>query len=440
MKAKHKQISQWLRVILAGFCGMSLVSCDGTRQQESDTQALSDIVQDAIEDTTLPDIQYVDIAKEISVSDLGEQQDVVVPDVVVSDSAADMIDAVAVSDTLDAGAVDAIPDVFECEPVSCTLFCEYGFQLDNHGCPICACRDCRMANDCHQTMTCNDPVCTMSGSCLCECKQPVSQPTWPCGWLDVVVPYCTCTEEKGVVCDSDAHYACPNVCKPGDFMEFSCPSESVVDPPPCWCDGISRKPTCHPVCIADGALGEGYYDSCTTQLIKNMDCANVKTPDGMVQQCPAICGAIGSKSEGWYMGCATGGLIIWADCAPLWECPSDVTAACGIDTCSVGTGSSFSCGSKTNDVPWCSCKPQGALHCEPVCGFAGTKSEGWYDSCTGVLIKQMSCKECGTSCDLVGTKSEGWYSTCGDGLIAWDNCGNKFGTWTCNITPWNLCH
>lgn len=68
--------------------------------------------------------------------------------------------------------------------------------------------------------------------------------------------------------------------------------------------------------------------------------------------------------------------------------------------------------------------------CPPKCRFTGTRSEGWYDSCTGERIKWANCEGCKAVCLGKGTRSEGWYSVCKgqeasmgtDRLIKW-GCG-----------------
>jgi len=68
--------------------------------------------------------------------------------------------------------------------------------------------------------------------------------------------------------------------------------------------------------------------------------------------------------------------------------------------------------------------------CPPKCLHIGTRSEGWYDSCTGERIKWDFCSTCRAVCLKKGTRSEGWYRYCGreapvadfDHLIKWD-CG-----------------
>ena len=67
--------------------------------------------------------------------------------------------------------------------------------------------------------------------------------------------------------------------------------------------------------------------------------------------------------------------------------------------------------------------PAPQTRCKPVCKAIGTSSEGWYDSCTGKLIKYANCRGCEAVCKNVGTRSEGWYSSCNGELIVYARCG-----------------
>ncbi|MBN1418883.1 MAG: dockerin type I repeat-containing protein [Planctomycetes bacterium] len=60
--------------------------------------------------------------------------------------------------------------------------------------------------------------------------------------------------------------------------------------------------------------------------------------------------------------------------------------------------------------------------CRPVCLHIGTRSEGWYDGCTGELFQWAFCADCEPICRLCGSKSEGWYDSCTGELITWDSC------------------
>jgi hypothetical protein len=75
------------------------------------------------------------------------------------------------------------------------------------------------------------------------------------------------------------------------------------------------------------------------------------------------------------------------------------------------------------------CLPRAA--CRPRCGAVGSRSEGWYDGCTGELICWTSCAGAEATCGAIGSRSEGWYSSAGTGsgcgggaLIRWDRCAS----------------
>ena len=66
--------------------------------------------------------------------------------------------------------------------------------------------------------------------------------------------------------------------------------------------------------------------------------------------------------------------------------------------------------------------PCAPVSCQPQCLNIGTRSEGWYDGCTGELINWSFCGGCVAECSEVGSQSEGWYSSCGE-PIRWERCG-----------------
>lgn len=74
------------------------------------------------------------------------------------------------------------------------------------------------------------------------------------------------------------------------------------------------------------------------------------------------------------------------------------------------------------------CGPVGP--CRPECRAIGSRSEGWYDSCTDELIGWAPCDGCEAQCDAIGSRSEGWYDSCGAGmngagLILWAECAEE---------------
>jgi|GEM_PF-5859788 len=78
---------------------------------------------------------------------------------------------------------------------------------------------------------------------------------------------------------------------------------------------------------------------------------------------------------------------------------------------------------QTQMLPYhCCCgKKEEQGMCAPVCKAIGTRSEGWYDSCTDELIKFDSCA-CKAVCRGVGSDEEGYYSSCTGELIVRAKC------------------
>ncbi len=196
------------------------------------------------------------------------------------------------------------------------------------------------------------------------------------------------------------------------------------------CDTFCPEPdpdcgetVCRPICDAVGTRSEGWYDSCTNELIGWAQCSN----------CTALCQAVGSRSEGWYDSCGTGmdgtGLIRWERCGTQFECPLTgilCTPSCPPEEEINGAP----CQRGLFNEATCTCEPI-EEDCKPICDAIGSRSEGWYDSCSGDLIGWGSCGEdCEAVCRNVGTRSVGWYDSCdiglnGIGLIVWDSCGEQ---------------
>jgi hypothetical protein len=72
------------------------------------------------------------------------------------------------------------------------------------------------------------------------------------------------------------------------------------------------------------------------------------------------------------------------------------------------------------------CMPR--AKCVPTCGAIGSRSEGWYDGCSGELLCWQNCAGHTAHCGAIGSRSEGWYTTddlgCigGGNLIGWTQC------------------
>jgi hypothetical protein len=108
-------------------------------------------------------------------------------------------------------------------------------------------------------------------------------------------------------------------CLKDKTAKYACSDKSEVQF--CECDVPDAK--CPPKCQKLSVLTEGWYDSCTNQLIKLVKCLT----------CSVKCDLIGSKSEGWYSSCS--GLIKYANCATgTWKCSANPWTQCkGISKC-----------------------------------------------------------------------------------------------------------
>lgn len=304
-----------------------------------------------------------------------------------------------------------------CPPLQCKMNCpDFGLKKDENGCDVCECAECKQDSDC--TIPCPKAFCDETGTCRCDCSNFIN-PNYKCP-NDVEVPLCACTS-TGVSCLDHPEYQCPTLCTPFEHLDFPCPDGSKIP----WCDCI--LPKCQPVCKNIGSNSEGWYDSCDGSLLLSGKCAG----------CKSLCGGIGTKSEGWVAFCGSDftKIIKYDMCAPRFECKEGVEQSCNQKKCTVGQYADFTC-KGDEKVKLCECDVPGA-YCPPICKNMDTANEGWYDSCTGNLLKKTKCKDCKVSCDLIGSKSEGWYSSC-DGLIKWANCAT--GEWICKTDPMSQCN
>ncbi len=111
---------------------------------------------------------------------------------------------------------------------------------------------------------------------------------------------------------------CPNGCFPGEEVWFECPEGDHVP----WCRCFEEP--CPPVCVSMGGNSDAWVDSCTGNLIRQVECRN----------CEVVCDQVGSwEEEGWYAFCDSGSVvdvepIVLGACAPRWDCDIDPLAMC----------------------------------------------------------------------------------------------------------------
>ncbi len=87
-----------------------------------------------------------------------------------------------------------------CEPVSCELYCKYGFATDDQGCEICACNEPSCQDKCGGTATDNacycDAACQKYGDCCDDYQSVCVDEREPAtGW---------CVRNSGDTCSTDA--------------------------------------------------------------------------------------------------------------------------------------------------------------------------------------------------------------------------------------------
>lgn len=316
-----------------------------------------------------------------------------------------------VPDTFDPGPAD-VPPV--CPVLTCEPDCPHGQRTDLQGCPTCECRDCEKNNDCFGQIACPDPVCDGGGRCGCTCfGSDAVDYTCPDG---TEVPWCTCSP-LGRDCIDHPEYLCPALCNPGRDDRFPC-ADGTMKP---WC--TCQATTCEIECRPAGALGQGWYDTCTNQKVLADPC------DG----CGAACSKIGTLQEGWYSSCGDSQIVV-RPCAPERKCETNPEQGCGDPRqCTPGQETTYAC-PDTQAIAFCRCEPPEAK-CQPSCSGVGTPNEGWLNPCTGALQK-AKCSGCKLTCEGIGSKSEGWVSDCG-GPVMWAQCGTV--QWTCGDKPWDAC-
>lgn len=308
-----------------------------------------------------------------------------------------------------------------CSPVSCGLWCPFGFAEDPQGCPVCACRDCRQDEDCEVRLGCPKATCTPDGFCRCDCSG--YQPTpyaCPDGSL---IPHCTCTD-LGISCIDHPEWQCPTLCEPGAREGLPCPDQTLMD----WCV-CQQDFSCQPVCReVEAGSGTGVWeDACTQEVLR-------RDPPCIPGRIP-WCGAIGTRSEGWQDDF---GLIVFSRCAPRRDCmPLSSPGLCVGTKCSIeDLPGTYHCPGGL-DIPFCSCDVPES-RCPPECLPNAMGTWQWMNSCTMKPILDQACKGCEALCLHIGTKSEGWYSSCDRSLITYAMCGT--GTWECSPEdPWTRC-
>jgi hypothetical protein len=115
-----------------------------------------------------------------------------------------------------------------------------------------------------------------------------------------------------------------------------------------------------------------------------------------------------------------------------WICTDAIDSLCPPEPqCSVGQITEYQCENGPS-VTWCTCERE----CMPICDFIGSRSEGWYNSCTGELIAWDMCSQCEVSCKRSADGDLGWQNSCTNEILVEGSCS---GEWDCLDNPEELC-
>ncbi len=184
--------------------------------------------------------------------------------------------------------------------------------------------------------------------------------------------------------------------------------------PVCGADGNTYSNKCHAECagVAVVYMGKCEQEPMSTvtceEYVDDQGCIVTKCSDGKSRIKCEVSGDVTCKSYVDEDGCK---VIICEDGRKERYCPTTPPVSCeryvDDDGCVV---------KKCQDGTYERVCPVVPKMCKPVCKNDGSKGEGWYDSCTGELIKYAECSSCEATCSRQGTEHEGWYSMCKSGV------------------------
>ncbi|MBR58125.1 MAG: hypothetical protein CMH54_08905 [Myxococcales bacterium] len=381
------------------------------------------------------------------------------------------------------------PDGNECEPVTCTLFCEDGFAKDDKGCEICACNEpmeCEPASRRDAGDGCNTCICTDDGHWACtamacpeRCEPGDTKPA------DDGCNTCECSDNQIWEC---TELICPEKCAPGTFRsagdgcntcfcnengDWICTDMSCGECEPgaerdhedgcntCVCSKDAEWICTTEPCFGECTPGEQTKDDCETCVCDD-SATWVCSPSG---NCPGICEPGDTKEEDcnacvctdeqtWLCTeiacpgeCEPGDLKKHDDGCNVCECTEDALWACTELPCPVGCepGASQPAGDGCNTClcingEW-ACTDQICEECPPPVPFDG--------ACITVLAYAQnpdtgSCCEYPTPCSApadweVFTSKDECIGEC-PMVLCTDECENGYvydenGCQTCECNP-----
>jgi hypothetical protein len=153
----------------------------------------------------------------------------------------------------------------KCDPIECTLKCEYGYKIDDRTrCKLCACNDPPVCpavlctTDCPYYTRTDDA--TRCPTCDCNpCPDVKCQRYCQYGFADCTngCPNCTCREKT--VCPTLEEQGCNLNCTKGNYMVNGCPVCRCLEKEICEC---GTKPTTAPVPCKDNTTIRIVTDEC----------------------------------------------------------------------------------------------------------------------------------------------------------------------------------
>jgi hypothetical protein len=189
-------------------------------------------------------------------------------------------------------------------------------------------------------------------------------------------------------------------------------------------------------CVDNSTIFEyGCYNGLVSGDIGNCE---LGCKDGACVRGASVCP--GGDCSVKYADCGKLGTNFWCASEEEWkeECRGSgftvpVKPSCGVETASGSIGGTrdycVTCRDKEcrsdNDCPQANCVGC-YTYCDNVSYTCKTEikpycnNNQWYES--GSAVNRENCQGCFAECKAAGTRSEGWYSSCTGNLIKYDNC------------------
>ncbi len=164
--------------------------------------------------------------------------------------------------------------------------------------------------ECTSTMQAFEDHLCLDGQCTPRICQPGDTVMHTC-WDGEQVMACECLAGGGWRCEDDPNALCADepVCGLEQVTYYSCPHDNrrIGE---CFCE-VEGSPYC------SESEPEGWRPAGTSDYVLEASC----------KDCRAVCRHVGSYSEGWYDSCS-GEVIAWGNCSAEWYCKDDPWKSC----------------------------------------------------------------------------------------------------------------